>query len=113
MPFGLAHIANLIGGDSKAFAQAVIVSFAGYFFYLIRRVSRSNLLNSVLHGMFDFTILSGTAIIPASAKVYPGAILSILAYLACGIVVLIRRHHIEPVPTAAGPITAVPYIENG
>ncbi len=62
--FGLAHIANVIGGDPRAFAQAVAVSFAGYFFYLIRRVSRSNILNSVIHGMFDFTIISGTQIIP-------------------------------------------------
>ena len=61
--FGLAHIANVIGGDPRSFAQAVAVSFAGYFFYLIRRVSRSNILNSVIHGMFDFTIISGTLII--------------------------------------------------
>ena len=66
--FGLAHIANLIGGNPGALAQALIVSLAGYFFYLIRRVSRSNILNSVLHGFFDFTILSSTAILPQSQQ---------------------------------------------
>ena len=57
--FGLVHVANLIGGDDRTIVQAVVVSFAGYFFYLVRRVSRSNILNSVLHAGFDFAILSG------------------------------------------------------
>jgi hypothetical protein len=47
--------------------QAIIVSAAGYFFYLIRRVSRGNVVNSVIHGLVDFSILSGTAIIVTSA----------------------------------------------
>jgi hypothetical protein len=101
-------MANIIGGDSRAFAQAIIVSFAGYFFYLIRRVSRSNILNSVLHGMFDFTILTGTAIIPEGEAGCPGAVVAILVYVACGIIVLVKRHHIEPDATAAisGPTPA-------
>ena len=48
--FGLVHLTNLIGGNEGAIGQAIAVSFAGYFFYLIRRVSRSNILNSILHG---------------------------------------------------------------
>jgi membrane protease YdiL (CAAX protease family) len=98
--FGLAHLANIIGGDARALAQAIIVSFAGYFFYLIRRVSGSNILNSVLHGLFDFTILTGTAIIPPGGQGYPGAVLAVLVYVICGIIVLIRRHQIEPAPRA-------------
>ena len=94
--FGLVHLTNLIGGNEGAIGQAIAVSFAGYFFYLIRRVSRSNILNSVLHGGFDFMILSGTAIIPPGEDPHAGAILAILVYLVCGVLVLVRRHHIEP-----------------
>lgn len=97
--FGLAHVANLIGGDAKAFGQAIIVAFAGYFFYLIRRVSRSNILNSVLHGMFDFTIITAAQIVPEGEKGHAiGAALAILVYIACGVLVLTRHHSIEPVP---------------
>ena len=79
-------------------AQAVIVSFAGYFFYLIRRVSRSNLLNSVLHAGFDFTLISSTQIFPEGEDVHAaGAAVAILVYLVCGIIVLVKRHTIEPV----------------
>ena len=74
--FGLAHVANLIGGNARAFVQAAAVSFAGYFFYLIRRVSRSNVLNTVLHGGFDFMIISGTQTIPEGEQAHPGAALS-------------------------------------
>lgn len=102
--FGLAHIANIVGGDARALAQAVIVSFAGYFFYLIRRVSRGNILNTILHGGFDFMIISGTQIIPEGTDPHPGVGLAILVYLVCGIVVLVQRHKIEPV---ASPQLAV------
>ena len=98
--FGLAHVSNAIGGDARAFGQALAVSFAGYFFYLIRRVSRSNILNSVLHGLFDFMLISGTVIIAEGEQIYVGSGLAILVYLVCGLVLLIRRHSIEPVSTA-------------
>jgi len=107
--FGLVHVTNLIGGDSKAFAQAVIVSFAGYFFYLIRRVSRSNTLNSVLHGLFDFTLISSTQILPEGGAVHLGVLLAPLVYVVVGILVLVKRHHIEPVgpdAPAMDPVTA-------
>ena len=94
--FGAVHLSNLIGGNAGAIGQAVAVSFAGYFFYLIRRVSRSNILNSILHGGFDFMILSGTAIIPKGEDPHPGVVLAVVVYLVCGILLLVRRHHIEP-----------------
>jgi hypothetical protein len=100
--FGLAHIANLIGGDARALAQAVIVSFAGYFFYLIRRVSRSNILNSVLHGLFDLTIITGVQIIPAGDKAYAGPVAGILVYVVCGVIVFVKRHQVEPVGAPTG-----------
>jgi hypothetical protein len=102
--FGLAHVANLLGGDVKAFAQAAVVAFAGYFFYLIRRVSRSNILNSVLHGMFDFTLITATQIVPVGGKMHAaGAVLAILVYIVCGILLLVRRHEIEPAQPATAP----------
>ncbi|UFS97325.1 hypothetical protein [Nocardia huaxiensis] len=43
------------------------------FFYLIRRVTRGNTANSIIHGLFDFPLLTGTAIL-----------------------LLLNRHRIEP-----------------
>lgn len=94
--FGAVHLSNLIGGNAGAVGQAIVVSFAGYFFYLIRRVTRSNILNSILHGGFDFMILSGTAIVPKGDDPHPGALLAILVYLACGVLLFVLRHRIEP-----------------
>ena len=85
----------------RTLLPVVKVSFAGYFFYLIRRVSRSNILNSLLHAGFDFMIISGTAIIAEGEDIHPGSGLAILVYLVCGIAVLVKRHTIEP--TTAGP----------
>ena len=91
---------------SEALGQAVIVSFAGYFFYLIRRVSRSNLLNSVLHAGFDFTVISSTQIFPEGEDVHAaGAAVAILVYLVCGVIVVVRRHKIEPA-VPAQPVNA-------
>ncbi len=61
--FGAVHLSNAIGHGAQAIPQALAVSFAGYFFYLTRRVSGGNALNSVLHGLFDFSLLSGTVIL--------------------------------------------------
>lgn len=94
--FGAVHISNALTGDIKqALPQAIAVSFAGYFFYLIRRVSRGNVLNSILHGLFDFSIITGTSIL-VDQKAYIGAFAAILAYIICGTLLIVRRHHIEP-----------------
>jgi membrane protease YdiL (CAAX protease family) len=105
--FGAVHISNALTGDIRqALPQAIAVSFAGYFFYLIRRVSGGNVLNSVLHGMFDFSILTGVAIAVDQGG-YVGSMAAILAYLICGLLLLTRRHHIEPVVrTEPGRATA-------
>lgn len=98
--FGAAHLSNAIGAGVSALPQALVVSFAGYFFYLIRRVSRGNVLNSVLHGLFDFSLLTGTAIV-VNQGAYPGTIAPILVYVVLAVVLLIRRRKIEPAgPTA-------------
>jgi hypothetical protein len=96
--FGAVHLTNAIGRGAQAIPQAIAVSFAGYFFYLIRRVSRGNVLNSVLHGLFDFSILSGTVVV-VRQDIYPASSLAILVYVVLAVVLLVRRKHIEPSPS--------------
>jgi uncharacterized protein len=92
--FGIVHLTNAIGRGASAIPQAIAVSLAGYFFYLMRRVSRGNVLNSAIHGLFDFSIVSGTAII-VSQRAYIGTAAAILVYIILIVVLLVRRHHIE------------------
>ena len=92
--FGAVHLTNAIGHGAQAIPQALAVSFAGYFFYLTRRVSGGNALNSVLHGLFDLSIITGTAIVVDQTG-YPGTLAAILAYVVIAILLLVRRHHIE------------------
>ncbi len=98
--FGAVHLTNGITHGVSALPQAVVVSLAGYFFYLTRRVSRGNTVNSVLHGLFDFTLLTGTVIL-ADQAIYPGTLLPILVYPVLAIVLLVKRHSIEPATAPA------------
>ncbi|MEV6073174.1 CPBP family intramembrane glutamic endopeptidase [Nocardia sp. NPDC052001] len=93
--FGAVHLTNAISHGASALPQAIMVSLAGYFFYLIRRVTRGNAANSIIHGLFDFTLLSGTAIL-AEQTFYAGTLLPILVYPLLAIILLIKRRHIEP-----------------
>ena len=105
--FGAVHLTNAIGRGTGAIPQAIAVSFAGYFFYLTRRSSGGNALNSVLHGLFDFSLLSGTLIL-VDQQAYVGSVTAILAYLVIAVIVVVRRHRIEPespVPTSTPPTT--------
>jgi uncharacterized protein len=92
--FGIVHLTNAIGHGASAIPQAIAVSLAGYFFYLMRRVSRGNVLNSVIHGLFDFSIVSGTTII-VNQRAYAGSVAAILVYVILIVVLLARRHRIE------------------
>ena len=103
--FGAVHLTNAIGHGAQAIPQALAVSFAGYFFYLMRRVSGSNVVNSIVHGLFDFSLLTGTAIL-VDQDPYVGSLTAVLAYLVVGGVLLVRRHHIEPEGSARGHAVA-------
>lgn len=92
--FGAVHLTNAIGHGAQALPQALAVSFAGYFFYLTRRVSGGNALNSVVHGLFDFSILTGTVIL-VDQDPYVGSAFAMLAYVVVAVVLLVRRHSIE------------------
>ena len=90
--FGAAHLTNALTSGGAAVGQAVAVSFAGYFFYLVRRRSGGLVLGAVLHGMFDFSIFSGSVV---EGESYPGSGAAILCYLVLGGVLLVRRRQIE------------------
>ncbi|MGW0181295.1 CPBP family intramembrane glutamic endopeptidase, partial [Nocardia sp. NPDC003345] len=98
--FGAVHLTNGITHGASAVPQAIMVSLAGYFFYLTRRVTRGNTVNSVLHGLFDFTLLTGTSIL-VDQTFYLGISVPILLYPVLAIVLLVKRRSIEPEPAAA------------
>jgi uncharacterized protein len=91
--FGLAHATNLFDEGPKALFQILVTAVAGYFFYLIRRVSHGLVIPAVLHGLWDFGLISAY-IVPS--KSYPGPLLFLLADIFLALIILIRRHHIEP-----------------
>jgi membrane protease YdiL (CAAX protease family) len=91
--FGAAHLVNALATGSTAIAQAVAVTFAGYFFYLTRRVSGTLIVPALVHALFDFALLSENVSGDGS---YVGALAPILAYPAVAVLLLVRRRSIEP-----------------
>jgi uncharacterized protein len=91
--FGAAHLVNALSAGGAAVGQAIAVSFAGYFFYLTRRVSGGLVVPAVVHGLFDFSILSGAVV---EGSTYVGSLAAIVAYPLVAIILLARRRHIEP-----------------
>lgn len=91
--FGAAHLVNALSTGDAAIAQAIAVSFAGYFFYLTRRVSGGLVVPALVHGMFDFSILSGAVV---EGSTYAGSLAAIAAYPLVAIILVVRRRHIEP-----------------
>ena len=72
--------------------QAILVSFAGYFFYLIRRSTGTLIVGALVHGLFDFSIVTGQL----TGDFYTGTLAALLLYPVVGAVVFIRRRRIEP-----------------
>jgi uncharacterized protein len=93
--FGLAHATNLISEGPKAFLQVLVIAVAGYFLYLIRRSSGGLLVPAVVHGLWDFGLISSSVVLD---KTDAGTVLFILADVVLLVIVLVRRHHIEPEP---------------
>ncbi|GLZ38828.1 CPBP family intramembrane glutamic endopeptidase [Actinokineospora sp. NBRC 105648] len=91
--FGLAHATNLISAGPKAFVQVLVTAVAGYVFYLIRRRSGGLLVPAVLHGLWDFSLLSG-AVVPG--RTYAGSVIVVIGLVVLIVVVLVRRGHVEP-----------------
>jgi uncharacterized protein len=93
--FGLAHATNLFGEGPKAFLQVLTTLAAGYFFYLLRRAWGTLLVPAVVHGLWDFGLISSFVV---AGKSYAGATLFVLADVVLLLIVLVGRHRIEPEP---------------
>jgi len=91
--FGLAHASNLISEGAGAFAQVLVTIVAGYFFYLIRRRSGGIWAPILVHGLWDFSLIS-TRVVPGQSD--PLALVAILTMIVLVVLLLVRRHHIEP-----------------
>ena len=98
--FGLVHLSNAISTGGGAVGQAIAVSFAGYFFYLMRRASGTLIVGAVIHGLVDFSITTGEL----TGELYAGTVAALLAYPVVAAIVLAGRRRIEPRRAgAAGP----------
>ncbi len=93
--FGLGHATNLFAEGPSALVQVLVTAAAGFFFYLIRRWSGGLVIPAVLHGFWDFGVISG-GVIPDKTYVLGGFF--ILADLVMLAIVLIHRHRISPEP---------------
>ncbi|MEU9857799.1 type II CAAX endopeptidase family protein [Streptomyces sp. NPDC047974] len=102
--FGLVHVSNAFGEGGAAVFQAVIVSTSGYFFYLCLRVGGVLLLPMLVHGLWDFSLVSNT--VGPDPKTSPGMILPILLQIALIVLVVVKRRTIEPAAPAG--TTAAP-----
>jgi len=96
--FGLAHASNVFAEGSKVALQVVVTILAGYFFYLIRRRS-GILLAALVHGLWDFGLISGAIV---EDETYAGTALFVVANVVLGVILLVRRHRIEPASAPTG-----------
>lgn len=93
--FGLVHLSNEISEGPQAIGQAAIVSSSGYFFYLVLRAASVIFLPMFVHGLWDFSLLSSLAGQP-DPKVYFGMFLVLVLQVVLIVVLIVRRHRIEP-----------------
>lgn len=100
--FGLAHASNVFTEGSAAALQVGVTIIAGYFFYLIRRRTGGVLVGAVIHGLWDFGLISSAIVLD---ETYAGAALFMLMNIVIVVILLVRRHRIEPEPATA---TAAP-----
>lgn len=92
--FGAVHIQNIVGEGPGALAQALIVSTSGFFFYLCLRVGGTILLPMLVHGLWDLSLFSSQIGPDPNGTI--ATVLPILAQVVLIVVLLIRRHRIEP-----------------
>jgi membrane protease YdiL (CAAX protease family) len=94
--FGAAHLSNIFLEGPGALMQVVIVSVSGFYFYLCRRVSGGLLVPIVCHAAWDFSLFSGQA--GVDPDFYALAGLAMVTNIVLLIILVVRRHHIEPAP---------------
>jgi uncharacterized protein len=88
--FGAVHISNAFGEGPQAIAQALVVSTSGYFFYLTLRAGGVIFLPMLVHGLWDFSLLSSQ--VGAETEAWIGTFLPIVAQVVLIVVILPRRH---------------------
>lgn len=101
--FGGVHITNIITEGPQAFGQVILVATSGYFLYLTYRVSGTIVVPILVHASWDFALFSHNAGNP-DPQVYARQFLPTLSLIVIMIVLVVRRHKIEPEQSAA-PIT--------
>lgn len=94
--FGLSHASNIISEGAASLVQVLITAVAGYFFYLMRRVAGTILVPMLVHGLWDFGLLTTSA----GTTAYAGFVFFLLADIVLAVLVLVRRRQIEPRPPA-------------
>jgi uncharacterized protein len=99
LAFGAAHLSNALTTGASAILQALVVSFAGYFFYLIRRRAGLIFAPMLVHSIWDFGLLSSD--LGVDTEGYPLGFVAVLAMIVLAILVWRRRHRIEPEPGVA------------
>ena len=93
--FGAVHLSNAFTPASQAVPQALAVSFAGYFFYLIRRVAAATSSTRSCTACSTSRFLSGSAIL-ADQGGYVGSLAPIAVYPVLALILFVRRRRIEP-----------------
>ncbi|KXK63695.1 hypothetical protein AWW66_01665 [Micromonospora rosaria] len=105
--FGVAHLANLYSEGPRAVVQVIATIIAGYFLYLIRRRTGGILGPALVHGAWDFSLISNY-VVEGQIRILP--IVSIGAMIVLAVVVLVGHKRVEPAGPArtAGPTGADP-----
>lgn len=99
--FGLAHATNIFSEGIGALTQVLITAVAGYFFYVIRRVSGLLVVSMVVHGLWDFGLFTNTL----SSPPMPGVVAFIMADVVLAILAIVTVRKVFPRhrSTAAAP----------
>ena len=104
--FGLAHATNIFSEGIGALTQVLITAVAGYFFYVIRRVSGLLIVSMIMHGLWDFGLFTNTLSDPPGI----GVAAFILADIGLAIVAIATIRKVFPrhraQPTATGTVPA-------
>ncbi|QNG38581.1 CPBP family intramembrane metalloprotease [Geodermatophilaceae bacterium NBWT11] len=93
--FGSAHATNLVSSGPGAYVQVFVAALSGYFLYLVRRRSGGLLLPALVHGLWDFSLISGSVV---PDRVHPGVAVNVLVIVVLAVLLVVRRHRIEPRP---------------
>ena len=99
--FGGVHLTNIFTEGPSALFQVAVVSVAGLFFYIARRVSGGLLIPILLHAGWDFSLFSGHL---GDPDFYALSVVAALTITVLAIIMIVRRHAIwpkNPQPTPA------------